>query len=196
MLVGDFQNGLVMRVALERVNGEWQGAVWPFVKGFLGAVNRLSMGPDGKLYVGGCKRAWSTAAPMDYSLERVSFTGATPFEVKEVHARRDGLELTFSKPVDPVAAGDMENYAVSQFTYKYSGSYGSPEIDHLGKENSSTPINVAAARVAADRLKVTLSLNDLRAGYVTAVRMADVTSSAGESLWHDTFYYSLIRIPR
>src|SRR5256886_13227805 len=26
MLVGDFQNSIVMRVALEKVNGEWQGA--------------------------------------------------------------------------------------------------------------------------------------------------------------------------
>src|SRR5262249_16349817 len=75
MLVGDFQNGVVLRVGLEKVNGEWQGAVWPFLKGFLGAVNRLSLGPDGKLYVGGCRRAWPTPAPQEYSLDRVSFTG-------------------------------------------------------------------------------------------------------------------------
>ena len=195
MLVGDFQNGLVMRVALERVNGQWQGAVWPFVKGFLGAVNRLTMGPDGKLYVGGCKRAWSTAAPMEYSLERVSFTGKSPFEVKEVHAQPDGLELTFTQPVETTAATNVENYAVSQFGYRYWASYGSPEIDQEDKENSSTQIDVAQVRVSSDRLKVTLSLRGWRAGYVTAVRMVDVTSAAGESLWHDTFYYSLIRIP-
>jgi len=165
------------------------------VKGFLGAVSRLTMGPDGKLYVGGCKRAWSTAAPMEYSLERVSFTGKSPFEVKEVHAQPDGLELTFTRPVETTAATNAENYAVSQFRYRYWAGYGSPEIDHEDKENSSTQIDVAQVRVSSDRLKVTLSLRGWRAGYVTAVRMVDVTSAAGESLWHDTFYYSLIRIP-
>ena len=58
-----------------------------------------------------------------------------------------------------------------------------------------TQIDVAQVRVSSDRLKVTLSLRGWRAGYVTAVRMVDVTSAAGESLWHDTFYYSLIRMP-
>jgi len=40
---------------------------------------------------------------------------------------RDGLELIFTKPVDTTAATSTENYAVRQFSYKYSGSYGSPE---------------------------------------------------------------------
>ena len=31
MLVGEFQNASVVRVALEKVNGQWQGAVFPFV---------------------------------------------------------------------------------------------------------------------------------------------------------------------
>src|SRR5207244_3704931 len=194
MLVGDFQNSIVMRVALEKVGGHWQGAVWPFAKGFLGAVNRLTMGPDGKLYVGGCKRAWSTAAPMEYSLERVSFTGRTPFEVKEVHAQRDGLELIFTQPVDATAATNTENYALSQFSYKYWGSYGSPEMDHSGKENSSTPIDVAEARVAPDRLRVRLLLSGWRAGCVTSVRIAGVRSGAGQELWHDAFHYTLNHI--
>ena len=195
MLVGDFQNSIVMRVALEKVKGEWQGAVWPFAKGFAGAVNRLSMGPDGKLYVGGCKRAWSTAAPMEYSLERVSFTGWTPFEVKEVHAKRDGLDLIFTEPVEATTGTNTENYAASQFTYEYSGSYGSPEIDHEGRKNSSTPIEVAQAALSAERMRVSLSLKGWRAGYVTAVRMVGVRSAAGRGLWHDTFYYTLNHVP-
>ena len=195
MLVGDFQNSIVMRVAMEKVNGEWQGAVWPFAKGFAGAVNRLSMGPDGKLYVGGCKRAWSTAAPMEYSLERVGFTGWRPFEVKEVHAKRDGFELIFTEPVDAATGTNTEHYAVSQFTYEYSGSYGSPEIDHDGGKNSATPIEVAQAALSTERKRVSLSLKGWRAGYVTAVRMVGVRSSAGRGLWHDTFYYTLNHVP-
>lgn len=195
LVVGDFQNGLLMRVALERVKSEWQGAVWPFARGFFGAVNRLAMGPDGRLYVGGCKRAWSTPAPLDGTLERVRFTGEVPFEVREVHARRDGFDLVFTKPVDPAGAANLENYTVSRFHYRYSGSYGSPEIDEEGRENSSTDLELGGASVAGDGRTVTLRVKGWKEGGVTVVRIEDLTSASGDPLWHDTFYYTLNRLP-
>lgn len=192
LLVGDFQNALVMRVFLEKVNGEWQGAVWPFAKGFYSGVNRLLMGPDGRLYVGGLKnRAWAATAPREASLDRVRFTGRIPFEVKEVHATRRGFHLEFTKPVDPGMAGDTENYFVSQYRYEYHQAYGSPEIDQEGKENSSTEIGVESVVVSADGTRVTMVLDGARTGYVTAVQLLDIESADGESIWHDTFYYTL-----
>jgi hypothetical protein len=41
----------------------------------------------------------------------------------------------------------------------------------------------------------TLTLEGLRAGYVTRVRVLEVKSTEGFSLWHDTFYYTLNQIP-
>jgi len=197
MLVGDFQNAIVTRVQLEKVNGEWQGAVWPFLKGFQSGVNRLVMGSDGHLYVGGCKTvAWAANAPFSQGLERVKFSGKVPFEVKTVHAMPDGFELTFTKPVDPKAAGDAAGYDVWQYNYKYHKNYGSPEFDHDGKKDSFTVIDVASATVSKDGLKVRLRLKGWKAGYVTAVRGLDARSAAGEKLWHDTFYYTLNRIPQ
>ena len=196
MLVGDFQNAVVLRVFLEKVAGEWQGVVWPFVKGFLSGVNRLSMGPDGKLYVGGLKnRAWPSLGPREYSLDRVSFTGGNPFEVREVRARRDGFELSFTQPVDVAIAANADNYDVAQYTYLYHEPYGSPEVDHNGKKDSASPIPVTRVVVSPDRFKVQLTLEGLRTGYVTRVRVLDVKSAEGSSLWHDTFYYTLNQIP-
>jgi len=196
MLVGDFQNAVVLRVFLEKVNGEWQGAVWPFARGFLSGVNRLSMGPDGKLYVGGLKNAaWAATAPREYSLERVRFTGKVPFEIKEVRAASDGLDLTFTQTVDAAAAGNTENYDVRQFTYLYHETYGSPEIDHDGKRDSSTPISVQKAEVSADRLKVRLILEGWKIGYVTWVRCLDIQNAEAKPLWHDSFYYTLNQVP-
>ncbi|HTG44751.1 MAG TPA: hypothetical protein VK633_09490, partial [Verrucomicrobiae bacterium] len=93
LMIGDFQNSIVMRAVLEQVDGKWQGAVFPFAKGLLSGVNRLLMGLDGKLYVGGGKRTWSTAAPKEYSLDRVAYTGTLPFEVQEVRATPTGFDL-------------------------------------------------------------------------------------------------------
>ncbi len=197
LLVGEFQIATVMRVFLEKVNGEWQGCVWPFAKGFESGVNRLAYGPDGKLYVGGLKNAaWAAVAPKDYSLDRVTWTGKVPFEVKEVHARRDGFELTFTQPVDPATAGKADNWDVTQFTYEYHEKYGSPEFDFDGKPDSASSVKVASATVSADNLTLNLKIEGWRTNYVTTIRALDVTNADGKPLRNDTVYYTLNQIPR
>ena len=197
MLVGDFQNAVVMRVFLEKINGEWQGAVWPFAKGFYSGVNRLAMGSDAKLYVGGLKnRSWAATAPKEFSLDRVSFTGKIPFEVKESRAMSDGFELVFTKSVNRESAVDSENYFVSQYTYEYHQAYGSPEIDHDGNVNSATEIAVRRVSVSEDGLRVRLVLDGWKPGFVTAIQLLDVESGDGDFLWHETFYYTLNQIPK
>ena len=198
LMVGDFQNAIVTRVQLEKVNGEYQGAVWPFLKQFQSGVNRLVYGPNGKLYVGGCQApvSWKAVAPLDFALERISYTGKLPFEVKEVHALRDGFELTFTQPVETQAAANHDSYDVTQYGYKYHAKYGSPEFDHDGKENAATVIKVAAATVSPDKLKVRLKLEGWKTGYVTMVRSLDVKNAAGESLVNDTFWYTLNQLPK
>ncbi len=198
MLVGDFQNSFVMRVFLEKVDGQWQGAVWPFVRGFGSGVNRLLFGADGRLYVGGCKGAhWSSAlGPKDYSLDRVSWTGKVPFEVKEVRARASGFDLVFTQPVDAKDAADPSRYEGAQFNYRPHQPYGSPEFDHEGRENSATPIPVAKATVSANGLRVTLRLEGLRAGYVTQFVCREITNVQGVPLRYGTFYYTLNQVPK
>ena len=196
LVVGDFQNALVTRVMLEKVDGEYQGAVWPFLKRFASGVNRLVFGPDNRLYVGGCQRTWASIAPKEAAIERVSFTGKTPFEVKSVHARQDGFELEFTSPVDPATAGDPASYDMLQYTLRYHSKYGSPQLDHDGKENSATAITITGARVHGENLKVRLTVAGWKTGYVTMVRGLDVRSADGGKLVNDTFWYTLNRLPK
>ena len=108
----------------------------------------------------------------------------------------DGFELTFTKPVDPKAAGDAAGYDVWQYKYKYHKKYGSPEFDHDDKPDSFTAVEVKSAALSKDRLKVRLRLAGWKAGYITAVRGLDTRSATGDKLWHNTFHYTLNRIPR
>ena len=98
--------------------------------------------------------------------------------------------------MDRAAAGDIGSYEVKQFGYKFHAIYGSPEIDHDGKENSATPVLVKHAVVSADGRRVRLTLAGWRAGFVTSVRASVVSAGAGGKLWHDTFYYTLNQIPK
>ena len=195
LLVGDFQNALVVRVFLETINGEYQGAVFPFLNGFRSGVNRLSYGPNGRLYVGGLQRTWASIAPDPASFERVTFKGNTPFSILKTEAKTDGFLLTFTEPVRPSAA-TPENFDVSQFSYAYHPDYGSPRFNHAGEKDSQTPIEVTDAILSPNRLEVRLSLSGWREGNVTQVKCYDVMSEAGNALWHDTFHYTLNQIPR
>lgn len=56
MLFGDVTYGGIQRAYLEKVDGEYQGAVFRFTQGLEAGVNRISMGPDGAIYA-----AWASA---------------------------------------------------------------------------------------------------------------------------------------
>ena len=69
--VGDQTKSIVMRVYLEKINGRYQGACFPFRSGFECGVNRLVFGPDGSLYVGMTNRGWGSLGGKPYGLQRL-----------------------------------------------------------------------------------------------------------------------------
>ena len=195
MLVGEFQNASLVRVALEKVNGRWQGAVFPFVKGFASGVNRIAFGPDGNLYAGGLRMGhWTSIAQQSYSLDRVRFTGAIPFEIREVHARSDGFTIVFTREVDAKSAGNFENWDGLQYTYDYDGHHEAPEKDRDEKV-SGPPIHVTQAIVSTDRRSVRLRIEGCQPRHVVMVQAMGVKSAGGRELRHDTFHYTLNEIP-
>ncbi len=129
LFVGDQTHSTVMRVFLEKVNGRYQGACFPFRSGFGSGNVPMRFAPDGSLIVGGTNRGWGSRGPKPFALERLVWTGKTPFEIHEMHAKPDGFELTFTQPVDPKTAGDPKSYSMKTFTYIYRAEYGSPEVD-------------------------------------------------------------------
>ena len=196
MLVGEFQNASVVRVALEKVNGQWQGAVFPFTKGFASGVNRLAYGPDSRLYVGGLRMGhWTSIAPQPHSLDRVSFTGKVPFEIKTVSARTNGFELAFTQPVDAASAGSAENWDATQYTYAYDGKHNAPEKDR-DEKIPGPPARVTKVVVSADKRAVLLTLEGLKPRHVIMVRALGVKNAEAKPLRNDTFHYTLNEVPK
>ena len=187
MFVGDQIKSLVMRVALEKVGGEYQGAVIPFRSGFASGVHRLAWDRDGRLYVGQMARGWPTTGGKPFALQRVSWTGRTPMEIDAVKLTKSGLDITFTKPVDPATATEPATYALEHFYYHYSRSFVSPPVD-------VTPVAVQTAPVSSDRLTVSLKLQALTPHRVYAIRIKGVKAADGEALLHPETYYTLNRL--
>jgi glucose/arabinose dehydrogenase/uncharacterized cupredoxin-like copper-binding protein len=188
LFVGDQGQSKVMRVFLEKVNGVYQGAAFPFRDGFSSGVLRMVWGKDGSMFVGMTSRGWGSTGPAPYGLQRLEWTGLTPFEVLSVEARSDGFELTFTKPVNREIAADVSSYHVTGFTYMYHSTYGSPII------NQETGV-VRGVEVSDDGLRARIAVDGLRKGYIHELKLTSLRSSGDEPLLHDVAYYTLNEIP-
>ncbi len=186
--ISDQGQSKIVRMSLEQVKGVWQGASYAFREGFDCGIIRLTMGEDATLWVGETNRGWGSVGPKDQGLERLTWTGQTPFEIQTVNARPDGFLLTFTQPVDHQLAAIPATYNVTSFTYKYHKTYGSPPIN-------VEQHHIAKVEVAADGLSVRIALPKLREGYVHELKLPDLKNAAGATLLHDTAYYTLNQIP-
>ncbi len=189
LFVGDQTHSTVMRVFLEKVNGRYQGACFPFRAGFGSGVVPVRQGKDGSLFVGGTNRGWGSRGPKPFSIERLVWTGKMPFEIHEMRARPDGFELKFTKPIDPNTAADVKSYALKTYTYIYQATYGSPEVDH-------TKPTITEAVVGKDGKSVRLFVNGLQEGHIHDLEAKGVRSAGGERLLHPEAYYTLNYLPR
>jgi hypothetical protein len=186
--VGDQTKSIVMRVDLQKINGRYQGACFPFRSGFQCGINRLVFGPDGSLYAGQTNRGWGSLGGKPYGLQRLVWTGKVPCEIHTMRLTKEGFDLTFTKPLDRASADRLAGYSLQSFTHYYWGTYGSPEVDRRAEK-------VQAVTVSADRRKVSLAVTGFRPGRVYELHLDGVKSADGDAVLHPEAYYTLNDVP-
>lgn len=189
LFIGEFTQAGMQRVFLEKVDGEYQGACFPFRSGFASAVLRLAQGTDGSMFVGLTNRGWSSLGSASYGLQRLVWTGKTPFEIREMRAQPGGFELVFTKPVDRETASQPKSYSMRSYTYLFHSTYGSDEIQNQD-------LAVRSASVSEDGMRVKLQVDNLRECFVHELVAKGVRDSDHQPLLHPDAYYTLNRIPK
>jgi len=188
LFVTDQHHATLMRVALEQVDGHWQGACFPFREGFQCGTLRVAWGADDSLFVGETNRGWGSRGNRMEGLERLVWKGKVPFEVLRMTATPRGFRLELTEPVDREACADVEGYRMTSYTYLLHSSYGSPEVE-------TETCGVREVIVAADGRSLELVVDGLREGYVHELHAPGVRSAKGMPLLHDEAYYTLVHIP-
>ena len=188
VLVGEQTHSQVQRVSLEKVKGLYQGAVWKYLEDFRCGIIPARMGEDASLFVGGSNRGWAARGGKTFTFERVRWTGKTPFEMHEMHAKPDGFTISFTEPIDATSAEKLESYKTAAWTYIYQSGYGSPEVD------KATP-KIDKVSVSPDKKTIHLKVSGRVRGHVHHFNLAGVKSAKGDSLWHPDVYYTLNEIP-
>jgi azurin len=188
LLVGDQGHSKIMRVFQEKVNGVYQGICFPFREGFESGILRMVFDKDNSLYVGMTSRGWSSTGKELYGLERLSWNGKTPFEMKTVKITSSGFDIEFTEELDPSGATNAANYTITDFNYNYHHVYGSPIIDQEKKA-------IRNIELKDDGKTVSIKIDGMRNGFIYEISLGDVKSKSRQALLHKKGYYTVNEIP-
>ena len=189
MLMADQSGDQIIRCMPEKVDGAFQGAAIHFFKGngLRRGNNRLAFSPEGDvLYIGQTGRGWGS---LSEGIQRIRFTGETPFSLLNCSLTQEGFDLTFTKPVDPksVSAGQ---FRAERYRYAYGYKYGGGAIE-------KTSIKTSKAQVDRDDPRIVrLTLHELTPNYLYDLDFGKVKSAKGESVRHGSLVYTLNRLRR
>ncbi|OLF09053.1 hypothetical protein BLA60_20935 [Actinophytocola xinjiangensis] len=192
MVFGDVTYGGLQRAYLEKVGGEYQGAVFRMTQGLESGVSRISLGPDGAIYTGGIgwEGNWGQTGKLKYGLQKLSYDQARAFDIHSMKAVPGGFELTYTQPLSDATVDDLvSKYRAEQWRYVATPQYGGPKIDQ-------ETLDITSASLSEDRKKVTLRMDGLKPGHVVYVHSPRPFESAtGEELWSTEAWYTLTRLP-
>ena len=109
---------------------------------------------NGHLYLTGMS-AWGTnKLDLPGGFYRIRATGKPAYVVTELHARKTGIDLVFSDPLDPRTAESVANFKVTTWSLLRSEKYGSARMNV--KE-----LKIAGANLGEDRMKLRLLLPEI-----------------------------------
>ena len=175
----------VVRVVLEKIGGQYQGAVFPFIRPLKSASYSTAFDSEGNLWVGSVGRGWTAGDP---AIEVIYFEpGAVPFEIQRMELTYSGFDVVLTQPMD--ARGILpRDISVTESQYNYWDGYGS-ELIH----EKSVPVEEVT--VSADRTVLSLRLQR-KAEFIYQVQLPVLTSHSGLPLENNYGTYTLNRLLR
>lgn len=193
-LVGDLAAGGLHRSFVEKVNGEYQGAVFSVTGGLSCGMQKILELPDGSFILGGTGRGdaknWGWKGKKQGLQRFAPKAGVVTFEMLAVRARKDGMEIEFTKPVSAATGAVAANYTVISSTMTGTQLYQ----NNGGSMANDKPLTVASALLSSDRKSVFLQIAGLEAKTVLTLQPKNLKSDAGEDVHRPTAYYTLISL--
>ena len=156
-----FGAGTASLIVRDPAAGMAQAAAVAIPGSFRSGAHRARFAPhDGHLYVSG-SAGWGTYTPDDGCLHRVRVV-APPLLPVSWEARDNGVQMTFSRPVEAAVAANAKNHFAQVWNYRFAADYGSPEysVRHPGTPGHD-PLEVRSAHVLDDGRTVFLEIPQL-----------------------------------
>jgi len=180
VFIADIAHRNVVRVALEKVGGEYQGAVFPFIRPLSSASYSSAFDEEGNLWIGSVGRGWT---PGDPAVEIIRFDDTKiPFEMHRIELTRNGFEIHFTQALgtESINAVDVE---ITEYEYKYWDGYGSEPV-----EENAVPIT--ALQKSSDGRRISIEV-PRRAGAIYQIQLPTLVSASGLQLDNNYGVYTL-----
>ena len=190
LFIGDIVHPRIIRVALEKVNGQYQGACFSFyhAKGLKSGICRLTFSPDGALIVGRAGEGnWARGLP-GRGLQKIAYTGTDPFEIHRINLIPDGFTFHFTQPLALDLKAKSVNVETLSYRYQYGPNYGYPKSD----KKKIVPDEII---ISKDRKSVQVKISGLEKRKIYQFSVMGVRNQTGQSLRNSTAHYTLNELP-
>ncbi|HEY0550458.1 MAG TPA: DUF6797 domain-containing protein [Verrucomicrobiae bacterium] len=191
MLFTSYGHCALFKVLLDKVDGEYQGGVVKFPLRFDTGIMRGRFNKkDGQLYVAGLN-VWQSDGARKGAVHRVRYTGKPVNMPTKLHATKQGVELSFTSPLDESTATDVGNWNVEQWNYKWTSDYGSPEFK-VSNPNAKghDKVEVKSVKLSADKKTALLEIPTIQpvmqmriAANIKAADGSPVKQEVWNSIW-------------
>jgi cbb3-type cytochrome oxidase cytochrome c subunit len=191
----EYDNRFLVRFTVDEVNGEVQGATYPFSATswkqdsdtFLGPI-AVGVSPKGDIYVGGMHDSGWHGGLNTGEIVRLRRNGdPMPVGIQEVKATKSGFDIRFTSEVDAKLAADAARYSISGYTRHWKGDYATPDSDRFSPK-------IERVSLAEDHRSVRLDVGDLKTEFVYDFTL-DLTGPGGEKFFPAIATYTLNRQP-
>ena len=177
--------GKVYVVPHEEIDGQMQGGMieLPLPQFPTGLIRGRFHPQNGQLYTCGMF-AWAGNQQQPGGFYRIRQTGKPIYLPVELHAKKSGVELTFTNPIDKQAALDPDNYGVRAWDLKRTANYGS-------KHFNEREWKVESVTVSDDGKTVSLKIPEIAPTWGMEIRYFLQTSDGKdfEGRIHNTIHH-------
>lgn len=192
MIVGDVTHGGLKRVFMEKVNGRYQGTAFRMTQGLEAGINRVVIGPDKAIYVGGIGSTgnWGQEGKERFGLQRLAYNGKTTFEILAVRPAKNGAEIELTEPIlERNMPFYLSDFVVDSWTYVPENTYGGPKVDEKR-------LPVKSVTVSKDRKKLFLQFDGEADNRIVYFRLpSELQSETGDLLWSTEAWSTVNSVP-
>ena len=179
-----YGTGQVFLVPHEIVNGQAQGGMVSLGLEFpTGTMRGRFHETNGQLYSTGMF-AWAGNRHRDGGFYRIRYTGKPAYQITQLRAMTDGVELSFSDPLDSRSAADPSNYAVRTWDLKRTKNYGS-------RHYNEKTLSVESVQLSVDRKSLFLKMPEIAPTWSMEIEF-EVEGENGEAVErtiHNTIHH-------
>lgn len=193
MIVGDVTHGGLKRVFIEKVNGRYQGTAFRMTQGLEAGINRVVIGPDKAIYVGGIGSTgnWGQEGKERYGLQRLAYNAKTTFEILAVRPATNGAEIELTEPVKELGLPlYLSDFNVTSWTYVPENTYGGPKVDEK-------QLTVKSITFSKDRKKFFLEFDGQAPNRLVYFKLpSSLQSTKGDLLWSTEAWSTVNSVPK